>query len=65
MSERLQLIERNAWERYRKALARAQRQPNATTKLAAIDAGAAWERADGNLHDHARRLAQIARAGRL
>lgn len=63
--DRLQLIERNAWERYRKALARAKARPSGAAWQAAIDAGAAWERADAALWNRNNRLPDVARAGRL
>lgn len=64
--DRLQTIERNAWFRYRAAAAKAKAKPSGPTKLAEIEAGAAWERANDALWSfNERRLAAVAKAGRL
>lgn len=49
--ERLAAFEANAWQAYRDARSRAATKPNATTKLAAIEAGARWEARNDDYHE--------------
>jgi hypothetical protein len=66
---RLQIRERSAWEAYRTARAKAEKTRNAGTLQAVIDAGDRWQHLNNELHvsndEHERRLAKIAKAGRL